>query len=54
VARLVRWTIVLPDEAARSAVVDRVAEAGGSPEERDGDIAITDPSGIEALLVLET
>jgi catechol 2,3-dioxygenase len=52
-AALRHASIVLPDAAARSGVIDRVKAAGNSVvQERDGDPVIADPSGNALLLAL--
>ncbi len=43
-------TVLLPDEAARQAVVDRVAATGQTPEETPEGPMVRDPSGIGILL----
>ena len=50
VARLVRATVVLPDDAERDRTVGRVADAGQEPEPVDGGTLVRDPSGNPLLL----
>jgi catechol 2,3-dioxygenase len=49
-ARLLKATIVLPDEAERDRVVARVADAGLEPELREDGVLVRDPSGNALLL----
>jgi catechol 2,3-dioxygenase len=50
-ARLLSATIVLPSTEDVQRLAARVADEGQEPEERDGGVAVRDPSGNRLLLV---
>lgn len=49
-ARLLDWTLVVPDRATLGAVAGRLVEAGFAPEQREGTVRARDPWGIEVRI----
>jgi hypothetical protein len=47
------YTIVLPDEAQLALVIERIKQAGGSPEKTPEGLLVQDPSQINIVFTVE-